>query len=157
MKNKAGTSSEFNVLSITKQSVKPVYMDALRGYVGRGKALSTEDAADELGMELSTMHSHLGGETLPSLPIFLRHARYFGPVFADAILEVAGMNGVRVIGDNEPDPFELNADIAKLCGMLGACLRDRQVDARERAVMMPVARETYAVLGQWLATHGGIA
>ena len=141
------------VEQVTTELCKHRFVEVLREYVGPGKAMNYEQAAEALGMDYRTMSCYALGENLPTLPKFLRMCILFGTGFTNRMMAVAGMGKCLLLDGSEVSDFELNANAAAMMGKLGDALRDGRVDARERAQLLPIARRLIGDLQNWVAEH----
>jgi hypothetical protein len=146
-----------NPHTITSILCLEIQADALREHLGLGKQYSYAKASELTGIDERTVRAHVLGDASPCLSKALRYMALLGPNFANRILRVAGLDGAaRVSGQGRGCEFALNAHTADLINELAEALTDGRIDHRERAKILPSARQLHAVLGDYLQAHDKI-
>lgn len=141
------------ITQITTERCKERLVKALAEKVGFKKEWSGEAFADASGIEKSTLNNYLSGESLPTLPKFLRMCALLGPGFANRFLQMAGLGGAERMIVQPVTHNEMNGELAQTIGALGAALADGRVDHTELPIIVREVRDLIPVLQDWLAAN----
>src|SRR6185369_17197826 len=112
---------------------------ALRTYVGpgdqaRGYAAAENELAALAGIEQRTVRAHRNGETVPTVATLLLYMRILPVGFAQHVLGLAGLGGVRRVGE-AVTPGETLAKMAEGASALAIALADGRIDHQEAATL----------------------
>jgi len=136
---------------ISSDLSREAFTDALRRYVGHGKRWSVHALAEEAGLDARTVAAYRGGETAPSLANMLRLFAVLPPAFADEVLALSGLGGVKRLQGERADSLELNTNVTGLAAMIARHLSDdRRIDHTEEAEQEPAVRKLVEVCNGWL-------
>lgn len=135
----------------SQDSVQPRFAAALRAFVGRGREHSRQLVAERLNISPSTLDSYLDDRrTTPSLDTFVGMVELFGPAFAQAVLEKAGVTAVLMDDAEPPCPRKLLAALAALSAQLAAALEDGRIDHTEAPALRDAARPLLPLIASFI-------
>lgn len=125
--------------------------DALSLYIGPGKRYTREVIASATGLDARTVKAHCLAETVPSLGAALTYMRVLPPEFADHVLVLSGLGGVRRL-DESADAQKTLAEVASGMSALAGALADGRIDHQERAALIPCMRSAATACEHLAAT-----
>lgn len=123
--------------------------DALTLFVGPGKRYSRDLIAEATQLDPRTVKAHCLGQTPPSIAALFAYFRVLPVEFADHVLGLAGLGGVRKV-DADSDAFRTMKEMADGVAALATALADGRIDHRERSGVARELREA-AVAAEQLA------
>ncbi len=124
--------------------------DALSLFVGPGKRYPRELIAQATQLDLRTVKAHCLGQTPPSVGALFAYFRVLPVEFADHVLGMAGLGGVRKV-DADGDAFRTMKELADGVSVLASALADGRIDHTERPKVARELREAAASAEQLAA------
>lgn len=143
-----------NAALITQDLVSERWRTAFMLSVGPQRGHSLETAARASGVPARTLLSYRDRESLPSFLNALRVMAVLGPEFAEAMLELAGLCGVREIAGDAPSPRRMLHDLAsRIVTLANATERHGDIDHRHHAEVIAKFR---ALISELVAFVSGM-
>jgi len=128
---------------ISADLLRRVTSDALALYCGEGRRYSRDLLASATGQDVRTVKAHVLGECAPSAPALLSYCRVLPSAFAQQILALAGVTGLRK-DDCVVSPGSALAEMAEGVAVLAEALADGRIDHTERPRLLRELREAVA-------------
>lgn len=137
------------------QNVRSVLRRYLNVFVGPGRMFSVDEIALGIPTSPDTVRRWLRGESCPEWPNMCALIAIIGPEFGNAILQPAGVTGLRRI-DGACTHAETLREIAEAAAVLAAALADGRIDHTERPRVRKELAEAGVAISQWLAKEGNV-
>lgn len=132
---------------------KPVFNHFV-GYEGAGKLHTAKSLSMLTGIPVITIRSHMDNKgSHPTWHMMLLYMRDLPVEFTDALLSPVGVSVCKAEEHEAPTTQQAQSALAKTMHKIAVALEDGQIDAREKAQLTPLIRETgqklIALANQW--------
>jgi hypothetical protein len=148
-RNHKGNAMTDTIL-VDSERMRQGIADALSLYVGPGKRFPREMIASATGMEVRTVKAHCLGQTPPSVGALFSYFRVLPVEFAEHVLGLAGLCGVRRV-DADADARRCLAEVTQGAAALAEALADGRIDHREKRHLARELREAATAAEQLAA------